>query len=501
MEKTVLILPDGSRISSGPGESCAVQSLQLTQTVNSGTELTLGSVCAAMAELKIWGEPAINAGEEFRIIRENGDNTQNLGIFIAEKPVRTQGCVKLTAYDRVSLLDKDLTQWLSQLDGWPYRLTDFAQQVCQACGLTLIDAALPNGEYAVDRFTAKGITGRKLLQWVGQITGRFCRATPAGQMEFAWYAPAELEIAPTGENFYYSGTLQLSDYQVQPVEKVHLQATDSDVGTLWPADMAGAVNTYTITGNYLLTAPGADTLKPIAQTLFQQLAEVSYTPCQLRVASACPVQAGQVVTLRDRGGSNYRVYVMKLVLSGNGKTLYCTGSQNRLTSTAVNETSVQALSGKVTELSLTVDGVKAENRDAQGNLARISMALEGIDARVSSQQTGLTGIKESLTQLKQTADQLEVAVQTVETQGVSRVQTQTGYCFDQNGLSIHRTGSQMENLLDDTGMYVNRSGSLVLRANDEGVAAVDVTVKNYLIMGEHARFEDYNNGRTACFWI
>ena len=59
-------------------------------------------------------------------------------------------------------------------------------------------------------------------------------------------------------------------------------------------------------------------------------------------------------------------------------------------------------------------------------------------------------------------------------------------------------------------MYVVRSkGSsaetVMLQANADGVIATDVTVRNYLIIGTHARFEDYSNGsdnaRTACFFI
>ena len=63
----------------------------------------------------------------------------------------------------------------------------------------------------------------------------------------------------------------------------------------------------------------------------------------------------------------------------------------------------------------------------------------------------------------------------------------------------------MENLLNETGMFVKRSGEVILKADQEGVTAVDVTVGNYLIVGDHARFEDYSSAvdgkRTACFWI
>jgi hypothetical protein len=46
---------------------------------------------------------------------------------------------------------------------------------------------------------------------------------------------------------------------------------------------------------------------------------------------------------------------------------------------------------------------------------------------------------------------------------------------------------------------------ILLQADRDGVKAVDVSVGNYLIVGDHARFEDYSSAddekRTACFWI
>ena len=62
----------------------------------------------------------------------------------------------------------------------------------------------------------------------------------------------------------------------------------------------------------------------------------------------------------------------------------------------------------------------------------------------------------------------------------------------------------MENLLDNTGMYVNRGQDVILQANGQGVVARDVKAVNYLIVGEHARLEDYGQAgedRTACFYV
>lgn len=58
----------------------------------------------------------------------------------------------------------------------------------------------------------------------------------------------------------------------------------------------------------------------------------------------------------------------------------------------------------------------------------------------------------------------------------------------------------MENLLNHSGMCVYRAGQVLLQADNRGVEAVDVTVRNYLIIGDHSRMEDYEVGRTACFY-
>ena len=66
---------------------------------------------------------------------------------------------------------------------------------------------------------------------------------------------------------------------------------------------------------------------------------------------------------------------------------------------------------------------------------------------------------------------------------------------------ISRSDSDMANRLDHTGMYVTRNGQILLQANNQGVIAKDVSVGNYLIVGENARFEDYGGSRTACYYL
>ena len=92
---------------------------------------------------------------------------------------------------------------------------------------------------------------------------------------------------------------------------------------------------------------------------------------------------------------------------------------------------------------------------------------------------------------------LALTVQGLIDNGVDKVTTSTGYTFKEDGLRIKKTGEEMENKLDHTGMYVYRASEVMLQANNEGVIATDVTVRNYLIIGSNSRIEDYNDGRES----
>lgn len=107
-------------------------------------------------------------------------------------------------------------------------------------------------------------------------------------------------------------------------------------------------------------------------------------------------------------------------------------------------------------------------------------------------------------EMKMDADDLTIAIENRFAEGVDSVTTRTGYRFDVDGLSITKSGTEIENLIDNSGMYVKRSGEEVLTANKNGVNAMNLHAKTYLIVGTgngSSRFEDFGINRTGCFWI
>ena len=103
-------------------------------------------------------------------------------------------------------------------------------------------------------------------------------------------------------------------------------------------------------------------------------------------------------------------------------------------------------------------------------------------------------------EMKIDADDVSIVVQQHLSGGVDEVVTKTGYRFGADGLNVSKSGSEIENTVDHTGMYVTKSGDEILVANKDGVDAKDLHAKTYLIIGKdegRSRFEDYGINRTA----
>ncbi len=486
MLKNLLILPDGRELSSGSA-GMGIASLTLTQSVNTGTELTLGSVCAAMVEATIYdgGKLHLQQGQEVTLYKvDDAGNRTKMGIFILETPARAgENTYKILAYDRVTKLDKDITSWLDSLSAWPYSLQAFATMAAKFCGVEIV-GALP--DCTVEKFAVRGITGRKLFEWVGQIAGTFCRANADGALEFAWYTPA-----PEREVTVFSRTG--ADYTVAPIDSVRIALTDADVGVCYPD--AGE-NTYAIIGNYLLTGKTSQQLRSIAQRAYETLKTAVYTPCTLKTLAELSLQPGQVANI---GGKT--VYIMTKTQTGQLQTLTATGSANRSCATVRNETTLKSLSGQVLEVKAELEGLQVENRKGEQEFAKLGLQVSGITAEVSRQQNQQENLASQLTRLQQSASDLSVTVKSIAQQGVSRVENAFGLTIDGSAVTIHRAGSEMVNKLDETGMLVSRGDTPMLRADARGVLATDVSVRNFLIVGDHARFEDYEADRTACFYL
>ena len=170
---------------------------------------------------------------------------------------------------------------------------------------------------------------------------------------------------------------------------------------------------------------------------------------------------------------------------------------------------------KVDKVNKEIELVASETAANKANIAAIQIDTESITQSVTSieEKQGeheeyvsgeLATIKEKVSQTI-TKEEVRIEVEKViEENGISSVVTNTGFTFDDEGLTVSKSNSEMKTTITEDGMTVYKDDEAMLVASHTGVIAKDLHAETYLIIGTNSRFEDYEkNGeaRTGCFWI
>ena len=234
----------------------------------------------------------------------------------------------------------------------------------------------------------------------------------------------------------------------------------------------------------------------------------------------------------------------KGVIKNPVATFSSSNTKGRSEATAtLNETSLSAIGLRIridnSVLTLTISDVKMEKgnkatswspapEDVESDITSIQSETKSLKSTVSSLQLGTDSISASVksleesmvnttnglssdisriqdqVNLKMTSDDVKLEIQKEMSKGANKVSTSTGFTFDQNGLNISKTDSEMKTQITEDGMKIYKNDDVMLTANNQGVDAKNLHATTYLIIGNNSRMEDFTeNGskRTAVFWI
>lgn len=138
----------------------------------------------------------------------------------------------------------------------------------------------------------------------------------------------------------------------------------------------------------------------------------------------------------------------------------------------------------------------------------IVLVAQEVGAIENSTNNAIKGFEENLSALNKRVDMtitpeaVDIKIQQELANGAEKVVTATGFKFDETGLTVEKSGSEIKTQITEDGMAVFKNNEEVLTADNEGVKAIDLHATTYLLIGRNSRFEDYNNQqRTGCFWI
>ena len=199
-------------------------------------------------------------------------------------------------------------------------------------------------------------------------------------------------------------------------------------------------------------------------------------------------------------------------------TVSTQGTQIEQNKTDIN---LRATKEELTTVQTTLEGADAANKELidanaisvqtiEKSVSELSVNAEGISATVESLtktiETNAEGVANEIAEINKkvdmnvSAEDVSIAIQTEMAKGTDKVITSTGYKFDEEGLTVSKSNSEMETKITEDGMVVYKNGDAVLTANNQGVDAKNLHATTYLIVGTNSRFEDYGN-RTGCFWV
>ena len=349
MYRTLIRLSDGTEISSGSGKNMNVRKCTLTQCCNSGEELTIGSVCSACSELTLQvPDNTIRYNEAFTLFRvDDAGNTRQIGVFTPQKPQKSGDRLwKVTAYDNVSKLDVDLTQWLIDNIALLHDPRDFVNAVCNQCGVRFKYTGFNYNDYHyIPYFEPNGqVTGRKLLQWVAEFCGYFCVADPEGNICFKWYRDATTtDLTDTEKWFFYMGKRKFGN-QILPCDGVRVIF---EHGALqYP--FREITNPYIIKDNPIFERLKENGWNYPAQRLAEKLEDLyaicSYGggsshlgACEVTIPAGEDIEVGDIIIAdkqlpeQDEKPNYSYMIVMTKKTTGQQCTLKCTGSYRRST--------------------------------------------------------------------------------------------------------------------------------------------------------------------------
>ena len=398
MLRNKLVRSDGSVI-----DSSVILSCEYSEAVNSGSNLTVGDVTSSEISVELLYTAQVEQGEMLTYYIIENDIERLIGQFKVDRPTfASRTTIKFSAYDNVAKSEMLFSDWLAMHKGlFPMSLRNLVLHACDYCGLTLATTDFPHAEMSVRAFTGDNISCRQILGWAAAIAGKYVKANPNGQIEFAWYSEMDaficgpptntnnIEVIDDGEGnisincenmtvsddgsgnitvdipgvaivytdgnvaiisdksiIYFLDGISYESYATDKIAKVRINHPESEVGVSYPSDAEG--NCFTLSDNAILHACSVGDVLAVAASLYNQLSTISYVPAKIRLPSTLKIRAGDIIrfytpALEDKPGQLLQTYVMRVSINSSGTSIESTGDKSYGVSSAYSSVSTMSM--------------------------------------------------------------------------------------------------------------------------------------------------------------
>ena len=428
------------------------------------------------------------------------------------------GEISLTAYDK---LDEATIHTVAELEIQPpYSIKDFLAFSADLLGLNgVIYEGLAEDDYALNLSYENGANFdgneslRSALNAAAEATQTIYFVDNDDNLHFKRLDISGKAVATITDEDYFA--LNHSSNR-RLTEVAHITELGDNVSA--KLDITG-------TAQYIRNNPFWDMREDIDDLVERALAivgglTVNQFDCDWR--GNLPLEIGDKIDLKKvcQDGCVESAYVFDDVISYDGGYKHKTqwSYSNTDAETESNPSNIgEAISQTVAKVDkinreITLSASKIDENTQE--IASIKINTESINSSVESLEKtvvdSLDGINQEIETLKQKAEisltdeEVVIAIQKELENGVGKVETETGYTFKDEGLTISKSGSEISTQITEDGMTVSRNDEELLSATSDGVNATNLRATTYLIIGHYSRFEDYDKDgepRTGCFWI
>lgn len=355
--KLIQSISDAEQLKYGSVEPSMFE-IQIAQDT-AQVERVEASAIAGMGRGKIWD---CAQGKKLTVYIKKGIIEHSAEFFI--KSIKGEGTTKfktITAYDALSLFDKNVAEWYNGLNFNSLTLKAFRESLCTYCGVEFESVTLPNDSMTISRtMSATSITGRDILSACCELCGCWPKIDLWGTNKLKWVTLG----ATSCETFDYSQydytfcpDSTREEYDCKGINAVIIRATDDDVGGHYPATVQD--NPYIIQGNFLCFGKSTAELTTIAQNIYNQIANKPYRPHKTVITGRPYLEPGDKVTVKfaDGNGGTFDTYILKRTMTGEAAlldTYEAKGEKEHREQYGISQ-QIQQIQGRTNELTRTVD--------------------------------------------------------------------------------------------------------------------------------------------------
>lgn len=438
----------------------------------------------------------------------------------------------ITAYDSLKLLEPYTVDDLNLTA--PYTIEDFGDAIAAIIGTTTIYANIDSATLALSYSEGANLEGTEslldCLGWIAEVLGAVCFVDNSNKIVFK-------RLSVAGNPLY---TISRDDYitakcgEGKRLGKI-IYATE--LGDNVEAHTVAAGSTQAVMNNPFLE--NREDLDDLVEAAITNYGGLTIGTFEMTWRGNPKYVIGDKIKIERKDGTYLTTFLLDETFTFDGsissklrfywdqskesdefanpstigeainQTYARVDKVNKEIALVVSEVSgysqaISSLQATTSTITATVSTQSQDIAQLQEDTNTINNSINSIEDNTS---TAINNINDEIVTLtnqvsaKMTAEDVQIAIQSEMANGVDKITTTTGYTFDEDGLTISKSGSEMTTEITEDGMTVYRDNNAVLVANNIGVEATNLHANTYLIIGTYSRFEDYGSGRTGCFWI